>query len=174
MDNRERKKKKNVLGEQLLSAIVHPLPLNVCCASRSWCLIRDSFFCAHSPLFYCMSPQSLMWKVQHWMLHSNGENDNYSLWSKCTHCLLVYICILWPVYVVSDAVLCMLTCRWNMTTIHEQGQAGSHSVELINDCKLSVISTSRFFGFWKYRRQEQFNASSSWCTALSSIEEQYC
>lgn len=91
-----------------------------------------------------------MWKVQHWMLHSNGENNNYSLWSKCTHCLLVYICILWPVYVVSDAVLCMLTCSWNMTSIHKQGQAGSHSVELINDCKSSVIFMSRFFDFWKY------------------------
>lgn len=171
------------LVEHLTSTVVHPLPLSVCCASRnSW------LFCDPStvPAAHCSAacPQSLMRRVLlsdecYWWMHmAMGKINACSLWHKQNHTskhihtdaqsytaslryVTVYICTVYPLCIVSDAVLCMLTCRWNVTIIHRRGCAGrpSHSTDSLNQCKLFVSSLVCFLENIKWHEWNTFTSS---------------
>ena len=91
--------------------------------------------------------------------------------------ILLYICTVYPLCIVPDAVLCMLTCRWNVTIIHRRDWAGRPSqwVDSLSQCKLFVSFTSPHFAFGKCMLTwlEWFDRSRSSC-ARSSSAERWC
>lgn len=86
---------------------------------------------------------------------------------------LLYICTVCPLCIVSDAVLCMLTCRWNVTTFHRGGCAGRQWINSLNQCKPFVSFTSVYFDLRKCTLtwQKRFYVSRSYCERLSSTKQ---
>lgn len=75
-----------------------------------------------------------MWKTKQTLLHFDTNTVTHtSAWIQMhNHTqghsnMLLYICTVYSLCIVADAVLCMLTCRWNMTIIHRRGCAGRPS-----------------------------------------------
>lgn len=140
MDNTE----KHQVVEHLISTIVHPLPLSLCCASREPWLISDPST-VPTVCFCTACPQSLVSKVSFLLMDAFGNegiqnNHWFTLTQTYSHtqahayrCTRIHsatpirccICVQYINHVVSDAVLCMLTCRWRVTNIHSSGRLSS-------------------------------------------------
>lgn len=133
--------------EHAISTIMHPLPLKVCCESRKKKKTHHSppiLYGALSPLLlHCMSlepreasvAQRLdstdgciqQWAKQNQQTPAYFDTDILIHASTCiqihnqTRChsnILLCICTVYPLCIVSDAVICMLICRWSVTIIH--------------------------------------------------------
>lgn len=91
--------------------------------------------CPSSPLLCCMSLEPHEENGHTWQ---KGKLTHTHTW-ECMHQMhnhsqrrsdmLLYICTVYPLCKVSYAVLCMLTCRWNVTIIHRQSRAGRHWID---------------------------------------------
>lgn len=137
----------------------------VLCIQEIMTYHRPLYMVPLSPLLCCMSPEPHEESVAQrlnvtdgrtWQWGKHFDTNILTHASACiqmhnqTQChanMFLYICIVYQRCIVSDAVICMLTCRWNVTIIHKGGCAGrpSHWIDSLNQCKLLVSFTSSYF-----------------------------
>lgn len=129
--------------EHVISTIVHPLPLNVCCESRKSYHRPPLCGPLSQLLLHCMSLEpheesvaqclditdGCIWQKgkQNQLTLAHFDTNILTHASACiqmhsqTQChsnMLLYICTVYSLCIVSDAVICMLICRWSVTIIH--------------------------------------------------------